>query len=102
VDVGEAEAADVDTEVEAELFAELLAFVEMEVPELLVIVMLFELGVEEVRTTTRLVEVGTVEVSETVAIDAEVKTTCVEVDATDVLKTLPPGASYQNIISILL
>lgn len=94
MDVGaalEAEAADVDTELEAELLAEELAFVEIEVPELLVIVLLFKLGVEEVRSAT---EVATVDVSETVAIDAEVETIFVEVDATGVLKTLPPGASY--------
>jgi hypothetical protein len=96
VDVGaavEAEAADVNAGLEGELCTEELVFAQMEVAELSVIVLLIELGVKVDTSTTRLVEVRTVDVSEAVVIDAEV-------DTAAVLITLPPGASYHNIISI--
>jgi hypothetical protein len=99
VDVGaalEAEVADVDTELKVELCTEALVFAESEIVELLVTVLLLELGLEDDRSTTLLLEVGAVDVSDTVVIDAEVETIVKEVDAAAVLKTLPPGASYQT------
>jgi hypothetical protein len=84
VEAEAAEAADVKAGLEGELCAEELVFAQMEVAELLVIVLLIELGVKGDTSTTRLVKVRIVDVSDAVA----------------VLITLPPGASYHNIISI--
>jgi hypothetical protein len=93
VEAEAAEAADVKAGLEGELCAEELVFAQMEVAELLVIVLLIELGVKGDTSTTRLVKVRIVDVSDAVVID-------VEVDTVAVLITLPPGASYHNIISI--